>query len=443
LQDHRGAPVGRIAAAVWIAAAIMAACSSYEPLEVKPRSGPPYIVVLLRTQAPPGVATGQQYRVRIQDLSANLFVDTMVTTEATDTVLMSVPPSTYQVTIANLPPKCRIQGGQASQTEVLVENTNTAVFRFSVICQAQLVLETLGAGPRLDREFVYRIGTPSGAERLGVMNVNDTLALDGFELGDHTVSLAHVADNCYVISDGGAEQSFTVTASSQADIAFRVACSEPGSEPRVLRLAGTYRDGVSAVVITAFDPDRDIDRYYWDLTDCHRRSVKATAQARGALASSRIRGQDTVVVLGVFEVGLPDTTFASRCVGIRLEDLIGNSTDVVEVPLGEPGTAPSATRFNAKFRGTIAIDTELDAVDPDGDFLGFFALATLRDGMFGNPDGRPDVGIFNSAGYLGTAVPSVPLGNGRPQADDYRSVYLYLFDRAANVRRIDDTDLFH
>lgn len=432
----------RIGRAGWFGLLVGAAvgCSNYELLESKPRIGPPYIVVLVRTIAPPGIATDQRYRIRVQDLSAFGFVDSLITAEATDTILLSVPPSTYQVSIPDLPSKCRLQGGVASQTEVLVENTNTAVFRFSVLCQAQLVLETLGAGQQADGEFVYRIAAPSGKERLGVIRLNDTLALDGFEPGSHVVRLAHVAGNCYVISDGGASRSFTINPSGQVNVAFRVACSDPATEPTIIRLAGTYRDGVSGVVITAIDPNRDIDRYYWDLTDCQRRTVQSGGQARGSLAGGR-PSSDTLIVLGVFDVGLPDAALAGKCVAVRVEDLRGNSTDIYEVPLGTTGSAPSATDFNAVVRGTIAIDTKLEVADPDGDYLGFFAQARLLDGTFGDPDGKPDIGFFNTAGYLGTRVPSVPLGNGRPPAAAYTSIFLYLIDRAANVRRVEDFDL--
>jgi hypothetical protein len=103
---------------------------------------------------------------------------------------------------------------------------------------------------------------------------------------------------------------------------------------------------------------------------------------------------------------------------------------------------PFPLSFNSVFVGTRALRTSLSADDPDGDFLGVFATALLRDGVLFPPDGRPDVGVFNTTGYLDTRLPDVLLGDGRPAYTDYLGVIIYLFDEAGHFRRLEDHDLF-
>lgn len=399
--------------------------------------------MVTRTRTPDGISVTTPYHYRIEELSQTLGIDTTLTLAPADTVILPVPPATYRVTLDGLPAKCRIQGGE-SQEVVIPEGANTALLRFLVLCEAQLLIENLVEGLLADSEFVYRVADGAGAERVGLIRANDTVLLDGFVPGSHTVRLTHVAPNCHVVSDGGDTRTVAIPASGTAALALRVACSDPPHAPELLGVAARYQDGASTVLFRARDPDRDIERYHWDLTDCHRTSVLPGGERiRTGLASGRTANLDTVIVMGAAEPGLPDAETQSRCMAIRVVDLAGNTSAVVETPIAPPdGAPPGVTGFNATFLGTQAIRTVLQADDPDGDFLGVFAAARLRDGVLGPHDGRPDFGVFNPSGYLGSALPDVPLGGSRPPYTDYYSIILFLFDQRGNVRRVEDTDLF-
>ena len=189
-----------------------------------------------------------------------------------------------------------------------------------------------------------------------------------------------------------------------------------------------------------FDPTRDVERYFWDLTDCRGSSVlDGGARLRRGLSSGRTAGQDTVEVIGAFEH--PPGAGAARCAALRVVDQAGNTTPVAELPLTNAlGAPPTASAFNAYTVGAAAIRTDLAASDADGDFAGAFMSVRLRDGVLFAPDGQPDMGIYNVSGYLGTVIPDLPLG-GRVQYGDVYAVIVYLIDAAGNFTRLEDADV--
>jgi hypothetical protein len=114
---------------------------------------------------------------------------------------------------------------------------------------------------------------------------------------------------------------------------------------------------------------------------------------------------------------------------------------VLQVPIRAPGSAPVIRVLNARLRGVDAVITTLEADDPDGDLVGTFVAARLRDGVLGQPDGNPDIGVYNAVGYLGTILPELPL-TSRIQYSDVYSVIVYVIDRRGNLRRAEDPSLF-
>ncbi|MGE0552394.1 MAG: hypothetical protein AB7R55_03080, partial [Gemmatimonadales bacterium] len=361
-----------------------------------------------------------------------------------DTVLVSVPPSTYRVTLLDLPQTCNLRG-PVSQIEAIAQDVNTAIFRFSAYCQAQLVIENLNSGVLRDGEFVYRIRDSLGDERVGLIGGADTLLFDGLSPGTATVRLSHVSENCIIVTNGGAEQRILIPALGGAVAAFRVACSDPRASPILVAASVSVKDGFSGVVFHAKDPDRDLDRLHWDITDCRRRSLLPKGgRVRNGLNSGRTIEADSITALAVFETGMNDVDLIDGCVSLRVEDRFGNSSPFLELPIRRTarGSAPFPLRFNAALVGTAAIRTALEADDPEGDFLGVVATARLRDGVLFPKDGQPDIGVFNTTGYLDDDLPDVLLGNGRPPYTDYLAIILYLFDHEGNFVRIEDSDLF-
>jgi hypothetical protein len=223
-------------------------------------------------------------------------------------------------------------------------------------------------------------------------------------------------------------------------------CSDPALRPVLLEFQAAYGSGASVFRIRARDPNRDIERYYWDITDCRGTSVLPAPlgrRLRRGLSSGRTAGQDTIVVVGAYELGLPDSAIAGRCTAIRVADEPGNTTPVIEVPTRTSvvAAAPRATTFNAVYIGTQAVRTTLAVTDPDGDFAGVFVAARLRDGILSPPDGQPDIGIYNVAGYLVPNLPDLPL-TSRIQYGDVLAIIVYLVDGAGNFTRLEDSDVF-
>jgi hypothetical protein len=402
---------------------------------------PPYIAVVAIITAAPGTDVGSQYSYHIEEISGTLKIDKTFRVAPSDTVIMPVKPATYRITLSGLPPQCKVQEGP--EIYLLVpQGSNTAIWRYLISCESQLTVTTGTDGYTADNGFIYRIAGPVG-ERTGILTGNDTLRVDGLTPGNYDVTLGHVSNNCVVTSDGGPQLHLAIDGTGGGRADFRIVCSDEAHRPRLLSFASSYHDGTSGFLIRAADPDRDIERYAWDITDCHGKSVlSGGGKLRRGLSQDRSAGMDTVTILGAIELGLPDAGMQGRCTSVRVADEFGNTTPVVEEAIGnESGPGPVAAYFNAQFSTTAALTTQLTVTDPA--FAGVFAAALLRDGILFAPDGNPDLGVFNTEGYTDVLVPTVPLGGGRPQYYDYYSVILYLFDTRGNFTRVVDDDLFH
>jgi hypothetical protein len=247
-----------------------------------------------------------------------------------------------------------------------------------------------------------------------------------------------------VTNDGGRHIKFTVADTVRTVADFRIVCSDETKRPHIDFFAGSYHDGTSGFMFRVADPDGDVERYFWDITDCQGKSVlPGGGRVRRGLSTDRVRGEDTATVFGAIELGLPDADMQGRCTSIRVEDEYGNSTPVSEEVIGnESGPGPTPSSFNAIFTTISSLSANLVINDPS--FAGSFVAARMRDGaLSGTPDGQPDIGVYNTAGFTDVLLPTVPLGSGRPPYYDYYSVILYLFDNQGNFSRIEDDDLFN
>ena len=411
---------------------------------IAPTTAPPYLAIVTQVVAPSRAAIGTRYQYRVREASGTLGIDTAVVAAPSDTVILSVPPATYVVELSGVPPVCKVRN-EGRAAIVIAPNTNTSVVRYFVTCQAELTVTiATEGGAAADSLYAYHIGTSDGSERLGLLRANDTLVLFHLPAGDAVFDLGGGAANCDFTNDGGATRRIRLDSLGGAELDFRVACSEPARRPRLLWARPSYHDGVGGLVFQATDPDRDVNAYAWDVTDCRRTSIlPGGRRVRGGLGSGRTANQDTVTIISAFEIGLPDSAARGACATVWVVDDQGNMSSIVEMPLAAAdGSPPVATLFNAHFAGTVLLRTDLAAADPDGDFLGFFAAVRLRDGVLGAPDGHPDIGYFNTSGFLGAQVPDVPIGTGRLTYDNFYAVILYLFDARGNFTRLEDADLF-
>ena len=403
-------------------------------------SQPPYIAIVNQFSAAPGTDIGSVYTYRVTEISGLLHIDKHYTAGPYDTIIVPVKPATYKITMSGAPRQCRYQGG--TEFYLLVpENSNTALVRNQISCQSLITVSTATDGSMPDAAYIYHLTGPL-TDRSGILNGNDTLRIDQIPPGTYTVDLGHVAGNCVVTNDGGSRLSFTIADSGGTAADFRISCSEEAARPRVLFFQSSYHQGASGFLLKATDPDRDIERYYWDITDCAGKSVLPTGgRLRRGLTQGPTSGLDTITVFGAIELGLPDASLQGKCTSIRVADEYGNTTPVVEEPIGNEASGPVPTQFNSQFINTAQLATTMQVADPT--FAGVFLAATLRDGVLFPPDGQPDIGVYNAVGYSDLLLPTVPLGGGRPPYYDYYSVIAYVFDIAGNFTRLEDNDLFH
>jgi hypothetical protein len=268
--------------------------------------------------------------------------------------------------------------------------------------------------------------------------VATSTVLEDLMPGNYQLELADVAPNCAITSQGGRRARLTVPPDGGVTVNVRMTCSDESRRPRLLDVHATFEGRRTAVTFSATDPNRDVDWYYWDVTDCAGYSVLQAGQVsrRGIVAA---RGyQDTVRVAAVFDVGADTASFQGRCVAIRTWDAEGNSTAVQEVPLSANAGGPAVRSFNALIPGA---QSSLEvAIATDVPFFAIFPTIRVRDGVLGAPDGVADIGIYNVAGYPTTTLPPVPLG-GRLQWYDVLASEVFVLDAQANFTTMRDDQL--
>lgn len=406
-----------------------------------PSPNPPYLAIVAKILAPPTEA-GNRFSYRIREVSGTLPVDTVISAAPTDTIIFPVQPATYSVELDGVNPQCRVRDGTLQEVVVPV-GINTSLVRYVIDCQSLMEVVTLTDGTQIDSSFVWVLETADGARRVGLLGGVDSLTFNSLPSGPAVFELADVASNCAVTSSGGARRAVTVESTGGLRLEFRIVCSDPTRRPDLTEVVLSYHDGTAGIFFRARDPDRDLERYVWDFTDCQRRSLlPAGPRSRPGLGAGRTGNQDTVTVWATFELGWPDDSAVGRCAALWVVDQQGNQSPVVEQPLEmRSPLAPSAGAFNAHFQGIVAVHTSLQIQDPDGDFVGVFAAARIRDGLLGPPDGVPDLGVFTATGYVGAQVPDLALGGLLTYQDVY-GIVVYVFDGAGHFTRLEDDDLF-
>jgi hypothetical protein len=405
--------------------------------------GPPYLAIVTNLYALGGASAPDEIVYNIRNVGDRNGVSRRLRVEPSDTVLLSLPPASYQVEVGGLPSRCVVSNG-ALRAIALTDEDNTGVIRYSIQCRGVVSVGVVADGPSLDPSYVFLLRHADGTEYTGLVAANDTSTVDEAKPGAYEVRLGGVASNCTVVSDGGQRQRVTASSTGGASVNFRVTCSDLAKRPQLLSMVGGYDGGASIFTFTVWDPDHDVDGYVWDITDCEGVSVlpDKRERIRRNLLSGRAQASDTLVVVGAYELGLPASALAGRCTEIRVFDSRGNTSVILQHRIGSAtGFAPTVRFFNATLQGTSAITSLLAANDPENDIVGHFVLVRLRDGALGPNDGLPDLGSMDPAGYLTLDVPVIPT-TGRIRWDDVLAVIVYVIDAKGNVLRIEDNDIF-
>lgn len=420
----------------WFATTVLAlgACSE-DGSSPDPLPGPPYLAIVARLDVADGVSAGARYTFHVEELSGTLGIDTVFQVAPQDTIILSVPPATYRVQMDGLPSNCISRYGP-EQLLLVPEGSNTTLARYYVICRTPLVVQVYTDGAARDDRYYVRATGDSIGERLLLAAANDTLVLDSIPGGaEIQLELGALSPNCVITTDGRATQRVTVNPAGATIVTFRVRCSEEARRPRISAFVSGAVDGGRVLAFRAADPDRDIERYTFDLTDCQGRSVLPNgARLRRGLSSGRTARADSVIVVGAFELPLTAAEQAGRCAELRVEDESGNTSEWTRVTASGGGSPPVLVSSGVGFR-TDAIELSVTFSDRDGDFAGLFPFARLLDGTLAVPDGVPDLGTFNAAGYLQPPLPLVPLGNGRPPLQSYERFIVHALDWRGNAIR--------
>lgn len=432
----------RTAVALYCAAAfllfVLSACTD----AVEP-PGPPYLAVVTTISRLPGAATPSQLTYRVRELSGTLGFNRQIRIPATDTLIISVPAASFVVDLEGAPPTCFVRDGTARGV-TLSPAENTGIVRYSLQCRALLAVQIAADGYDVDRSFLLRVRSANGTERTLSVGGSDTVAFNDLPPDTYDIELGGVAENCVVTNVDGARQLITVAPTGGAVVDFRIRCSTQALRPQIVKFVAGSAYGAGVFAITVTDPNRDIDGYEWDLTDCNGRTVIPDRQRRGRrnVRAGRAALGDTITLLGVFDLALPPEAFADRCQTIRVYDFQGNTSEIVSRRIGRPtGSAPRIFGFNSLLIGTSFVQTAMVVTDADQDIIGHFVTVRLRDGTLNAADGKPDIGVLDPAGFLGTDVLNIPT-TGRIKWDDVYAVTVWVIDAGGHVVRAEDSDIF-
>jgi hypothetical protein len=405
--------------------------------------GPPYLAIVTNLTTWKGAMAPDKVKYTIRDLDAPKGTPKQVDVAPNDTTILSLPPGNYVVEANDLPDRCVIPRGGTQQGITLLESDNTGIIRWSIECRTLVSVAVLSDGFEVDREFVYRVRPKDGAERTGIIAANDTISFDNGVVGDFDIDIGGVADNCTITSDGGYSQKVKIERTGGALVVFRVICSDPARRPQVFDFVSGYDLGASVFAFKVYDPDHDVDGYYLDLTDCEGNSVlpQQRERIRRGLRGGRGQLYDTLTVVGAFEFGFPPEQMVGRCTELRVFDNATNQSRIMVHKIGSGGgNKPFVRFFNSYLIDQSFIGSMIEASDPDNDIIGHFVLVRLRDGVLGAPDGQPDLGSMDPAGYVGLDVPLIPT-TGRIKWDDVYAVIVYVIDSKGNVTRVEDDDV--
>ncbi len=417
--------------------------------EEQPPTG--FLAVVTNVTATEGVPLGSDWQVAVVEPTGTFDVDLKRSVDVVDTLVLQLPPATYDVTLEGAGPGCTTRTG-FTQRGVIFDPGNLTTIRFRVDCQPSLVITTKtdGLEPVLDSAYTYAVTDWTGRlVRDGLVGPMDTVRLSGLDPGEHEVSLGGIADNCVAIGQGGRRIVAEVAPPRVGLARFALQCNDPHTRPRLEFVSAGRAENATFVYFEFTDPgsDRtgfpDFDRFDWDVTDCRAKSLE-----RGVLRSYRglqevgspVYRADRGAVVFVIPVELPEPgSTGRRCLGIRGWDTEGNTTSLLESELdmrvGLPPEAEVASARVTQSGGRAVLRTVLSVSDPDADYAGAFVAFELEDGTLGAVDGRTETWLPNIHGFpIGTPIADFRLDRLPFSLDRIERILYYLVDRGGNMR---------
>lgn len=435
------------AAAALLAAVALGGC---EWGSTAPPEGPPYIAILPRVGAIPQFELPTTVTYRVRQLSAPATFDQTFTVAPRDTLLVgSLPIGTYEVTSSGWPDRCFFRDSGPTQRVALFDGGRAWLVRYQLVCQPSLTIFPMLEGQRVAPQIVQlRVIGPDGRQQWRSVRMSDTVVVDNLPAGEHRVGYSVLPANCFQVFPGGSPTApIDVRAGGGTELTIRIHCADVSRAPRILAMETSRADGFVGAYVTAVDPDRNLDRYFWNVTDCRGRTLLRNGErTRTGLLNPFGLSADTTVLTFAFEpTEVEPAILAEACLAVRFMDRDGNSTPIVEKPIraSDAARAPLVTTFNARFVTTAQLEVTLNATDPDDDYVGNFLSFVYVDGTInGRLDGQLDLGIFNATGQRSMEFPIFPMGGGRPTFDRYVEVRVALLDRRGNLTIARDRNFF-
>jgi hypothetical protein len=372
-----------------------------------------------------------------------------------DTVLFTLPPAVYDLTLTGMPPACS-QRPVLEHTATVFEPGRTTVVRFNFECVPQLTILTRTFGYERDDAYTVRLADADGRELLfRAVGAQDSILVDGLAPGAYVAEIGHVSSSCVAVNDGGKVLPIDIVNRRSAEAEFIVTCSQAAYRPELLRYGMGYQEGAAIVYFQAADAGSDqsafsdLFEFRLDYTDCEGASLQRGPRRLIGLnqQSSRLFGQDTASVVFVLPGAIPQpaTPGGRRCQSLLVMDRAGNTSRLVEDEIGnEYGSAPLASGLDVSLVGAGSsprLRFDFDVHDPDDDLAGVFVTYDLEDGTLGPKEGIDETWLPNVIGWDGPYLPDQPMIAMPFSLERLVKVNVYFIDRAGNATLLSDSEI--